>query len=120
MLLQPLLGTLTMQSLTLPVFILCTKIDANAVHTMPFVLRVPEPLALENVSQMTSTVVAYDLRPHHAEARIWPLSHSARYGVPEGRPAASRVEFVVRFVERRVAGGAGVDAGGGVVLIVVA
>jgi len=43
--------------------------------------------------------------------------HGSRNGVEEGRPAAAGLEFLVGFVERRIAGCAGVDAGGGEVLV---
>jgi hypothetical protein len=85
---------------------------------MPLVLGVSEPLALEDVSEVAATVVAHNLRPHHAETGVWSLSDGAGYGIPECWPAASRVELVVCLVERRVAAGALVDAGVGVVLVV--
>lgn len=87
---------------------------------MPLILWIPESLALENMSQMASTVIAHNLGSHHAQARVGFLAYSSWHGVPEGRPSAARVELVVCFVERRVATGAAVDAGGRVVLIVFA
>jgi hypothetical protein len=84
---------------------------------MPVVLGIPKLLALENMPQMASAVIAHNLRPHHAQARIRPLSDRARYGIPEGGPSTTRVELVVCFVERGVAGRAAVDAGGGGVLV---
>ena len=87
---------------------------------MPLVLGISKSLALEDVPQMSTTVVAYDLRPLHSPAVVDSLTHSAWNGVPEGGPAAPRVEFMVGLVEGRVATSAGVDASGGVVLIVFA
>lgn len=98
--------------------ILCAEIDANTVDAMPFILGISKPLALEDVSQMAATVVAYDLRPHHAQAGVRSLTNSVRHGIPKRWPAAARVELVVGFVERCVAGGACVDAGVGVVLVI--
>ena len=46
--------------------ILRAEVDADTVDTMPLVLGVAESLALENVSQVTSAVVANNLGPHHA------------------------------------------------------
>jgi hypothetical protein len=84
---------------------------------MPLVLGVSKALALEDVPKMSAAVVAHNLRPHHAHCAIGPLAHSARHSVPEGGPAAARVEFVVRLVERRLAAAARVDTGVGVVLV---
>lgn len=46
--------------------------------------------------------------------------HRSRDGVEVGRPAAAALELVRGRVERRVAGGAVVGAGGGEVLVVLA
>ena len=69
--------------------ILRGEVDRNAVYTMPLVLWIAKSLALENMSQMTSTVVAYNLRPHHAKTRVRLLSDGARDGIPEGGPSAA-------------------------------
>jgi len=81
------------------------------------ILGVTEPFALEDMSQVTPAVIADDLRPHHAETGVRLLSHRARNGIPERRPPAARVELVVCLVQRRLATGALVDAGVGVVLV---
>ena len=44
--------------------------------------------------------------------------HRARDAIEIGGPSAAGLEFVGRFVQRRVTGGAGVDAVGGHVLVV--
>jgi hypothetical protein len=121
MLLQSLFGmlcALCIQSLAL--LILGTKVDADTVHAMPLILGVAKPLALEDVAQMTSAVVAHNFRPHHAQAGIWSLANSARYCVPKGRPSTARVKLVVRLVERCIAAGARIHARIGVVLVVCA
>ena len=100
--------------------ILRGKVDRNAVYTMPLVLWIAKSLALENMSQVTSTVVAYNLRPHHAKTRVRLLSDGAWHGIPEGGPSAARVELVVCFVQRCVASGARVNARVGIVLVVCA
>lgn len=84
---------------------------------MPLILGVSKSLPFEDVPKMPSAVVAYDLRPHHAQPRIRLLTNSVRERIPERRPSTPRVELVVGFVEGRVAAGAGVDAGVGVVLV---
>jgi hypothetical protein len=66
---------------------------------------------------VTSTIIADNLRPHHAKTRVGLLSDSARYGIPECGPSAARVELVVCFVERRVASSACVDTGVRVVFV---
>jgi hypothetical protein len=107
-----------LQSLTLTLPILRAKIDTDTVHTVPLVLGVPKLLALEDMSQVPSAVIAHNLRAHHAQTAILLLAHGAWHRVPEGGPPAARVEFVVGFVEWRVAPAARVDACVGVVLIV--
>jgi hypothetical protein len=115
MLLQLSFRTPSIQSFRL--LILGAKVDANTVHAMPLVLGVSKALALENMPEMSAAVVAHNLRPHHAHCAIGPLANSARHSVPEGGPAAARVEFVVCLVERCLAAAARVDAGIGVVLV---
>lgn len=84
---------------------------------MPLILRIPEPLPLEDMAQMSSTIITHNLDPHHAQTRIGLLAHSSRNCVPECGPSAARIKFVVGLVEWRVAAGAGVDAGGWVVFV---
>jgi len=84
---------------------------------MSLILWVSEPLALEDMSQVTSTIIADNLCPHHAKTRVGLLSDSARYGIPECGPSAARVELVVCFIERRVASNACIDTGVRVVFV---
>jgi hypothetical protein len=63
--------------------------------------------------KMASAVVAYNLRP----SAIGPLSDSIGESVPEGRPSAAGIEFVICFVEGRVAPCATIDSGFGVVFV---
>lgn len=78
---------------------------------MPLILRIPKPLPLKNMTQMPTAIITHNLRPHHAETAIGFLAYGPRHGVPEGGPSATRVEFVVRFVERCGTACAGVDSG---------
>jgi len=94
-----------------------TEVNRHTVDTVSLILRVTEPLALEDMSQVSPTVIANNLRPHHSKTGVRLLSHSARYGIPERGPPAARVELVVCLVEGRFATGALVDAGVGVVLV---
>jgi hypothetical protein len=80
-------GTPCIQSFRL--LILGAKVDADAVHAVPLVLGVSKALTLENVPKMSATVVAHNLRPHHAHCAIGPLANSTRHGVPEGGPATA-------------------------------
>ena len=110
----------SIQSFTILLLIIWTEIDANAIHTMPLVLRVPKPLALEDVSQVSPAVIAYDLGAHHAQSAVLMPSHGPRDAVEVGGPATPRLEFVVGLVERRAASSARVDAIFRVMLIVLA
>jgi hypothetical protein len=87
---------------------------------MSLVLGVAESLPFEDMSQVATAVVAYNLRPHHSQAGVFALAHGVGNGIPECRPSASRIKLMVRFVERRVAAGAGIHARGRVVLVVFA
>lgn len=116
--LTDLFSTWTIPTLQLPFALLLTKIDTNTIDTMSLILGVPEPLAFEDMSQVSSTVVTHNLRPHHTEAWVRFLSHGTRNRVPESGPSAPRVKLVVRLVERRVAGAAVVDARVRVVFVI--
>jgi hypothetical protein len=100
--------------------VLRAKVNADTVDTMPFVLWVSKLLALENVTQMSTTVIAHNLSAHHAQSPILLLSYSTGNRVPEGGPSTPRLKLVVRFIKWRVAGTAGIDAGVGGVLIIFA
>jgi hypothetical protein len=76
-----------------------------------------ESLSLKNVAQVAAAVGADDFSPHRTKASVLMSSHCARDAVEIRRPAAARVELVSGFVERRIAGSAGVDALLGVVLV---
>lgn len=69
-----------------------------------------EPLALEDMSQMTSAVRAGDFNAGHTEAPVLVPRYRARDTVEIGRPPAARFELVGCFVEGGVAACAGVDA----------
>lgn len=44
-------------------FLILFKTQRHAIHTMPLINRVIEPLAFKHVSQMTPTVGTYNLGP---------------------------------------------------------
>lgn len=85
---------------------------------MPLIRRRRIPLALEHMSQMTPAVGAQDLGALHAERAVGVAGDGARDAVEVGGPAATRFELVGGAVERGGAGGAGVGARGGGVLVV--
>lgn len=87
---------------------------------MSLVRRRRIPLSLEHMSQMPATVTTHDLRPRHSKRPVLMPRHRTRERIEEGGPSTSGLELVVRAVERRVAGGAVVDAGAGHVLVVFA
>ncbi len=70
------------------------------------------------MTQMSSTTTTNNLRPTHAERAIGVPGDGAGDAVEIGGPAAAGFELVRGFVERGVAAGAGVDAGGGHVFVV--
>lgn len=93
------------------------KVDTDTVDTVPFILGISKPLTLEDVSQVPAAVVAYDFCPHHTQAWVRPLPNGVGECVPESWPSAARIEFVVRFVQGRLASGTRVDAGVRIVLV---
>lgn len=112
-------------SLSLPVLLLLRinrlilrpKIQTNTVHTMPFISRGIVALSLEHMAQMAPTITTDDFRPRHPEAPVGMAGHSPWDGVEVRRPAAAGLELVACLVQRRITGGAGVDAGAGHVLV---
>lgn len=85
---------------------------------MPLIRRRSIAFSLEHMAQMPTAITAHDLGATHAKRAIGVASDRSRDSVEECGPAAAGLKFVVGFVEWSVAGGAGVDAGGGVVLVV--
>ncbi len=100
--------------------IFVAEVQRDRVHTMPLIRRCRVPLALEHMPQMPSTVRAHDLRPLHAECAVHVPGHGAWNGVVEGGPSATRLELLLRGVEGRGAGGAGVGARRRSMLVVLA
>ena len=84
---------------------------------MPLVRRRIIPLPLEHMPQVPSTITTHNLRPCHSERAVSMPRHGPRDRVEVRGPPAAGLEFVVGFVERGVAGGAGVDAGVGLVFV---
>lgn len=87
---------------------------------MPLISLPPEPLPLKHMAQVAPTIRTYNLRPQHPQGAVLETLHGAGDGLEIGGPPAARVELLVRRVQRRGAAGAGVDALGRVVLIVLA
>lgn len=100
--------------------VICIKIERDAVDAMPLVGRRVETLPLEDMPQMTSTVLAGDLNPFHAQGAISVTIDRTRNGVEEGGPAAARVELGRGLVEWRVTTCTGVDTVLGIVVAVLA
>lgn len=92
--------------------------QANAVDTMPLISRRRVPLSLEYMPQMPATIATQYLRSRHAESPIRVSRHRAGDTIEICRPSASGLELVRGFVQRSVAGGAGVGARGGHVFVI--
>jgi hypothetical protein len=77
-------------------------------------------LALENVTEMATTVGADNLSTLHTESAVGVSGYSTRDGIEESGPSAARLELVVGLVERSLAAGTNVSTLGGHVLVKVA
>ena len=108
----------SLRSCLFRLFGLVVEVEAHAVDAKALVDWLARFLALEQVAQMAPAVVADDLGALHSGGRIVAPANGIRYGIEEGRPPALGAEFVQGFEERRIAGGAVVDALAGVVLVV--
>ena len=86
--------------------LLLSKLQTNAIHTMPLIRRRGISLALEHMPQMAPTFTAHDLRPRHPKRAIRMPRHSARNAVEIRRPPAAGLELVRRFVEGCIASSA--------------
>jgi hypothetical protein len=69
---------------------------------------------------MTPTIRAYDLGPFHTKRSIGMARNSTGDIIEIRRPATSRLEFVVRFIQRRVTSGASINTGIRHVLVIFA
>ena len=67
---------------------------------MPLIRRRRISLSLEDVSQMSPAVRAYNLRALHAERAIRVPRHCTWDGIEISGPSTAGLEFVCRFVER--------------------
>jgi hypothetical protein len=56
--------------------VILPKLQTDAVHTMSLIRRRRVPFSLEDMSQMTSTITADNLRPHQEDCRSRPASRS--------------------------------------------
>jgi len=93
------------------------KGQGNAIHTMPLIRRPAVALPFKHMTQMAATIRTDNLRPAHAQAPILPPINGTRHTFEEGRPPATAVELARAPVQLRVAAGASVDSGGGVVVV---
>lgn len=90
-------------------WVVLIEFQADTIHTMPLICRGVVSLALEHVSKMSTTVAANNFCPGHSERAVGASRHGAWDVVEVCRPSTARLEFVVCLVERRIAGGAGID-----------
>jgi len=100
--------------------VLIMKLQTDAVDTMSLIGRRRITLSLKNMPQVPATVRADDLSTLHTKCAVCMSRHSARNAVKVRWPAAARLKLVVGLVQRSLAAGAGVDAGCGRMLIVLA
>ena len=98
--------------------IILVELQRDTVDTVPLIGRVVISLALEHMSQMSSTVTANNLRPLHTESAICMPRHRTRDVVKVRWPSTARLELVFRGVKRCIAAYTCVDAFLGVVLVV--
>jgi hypothetical protein len=77
-------------------------------------------LALEDVTEMATTVGADNLSTLHTEGAVSVSGYSTRDSIEESRPAAARLELVVGLVQRSLAASTSVDTLRGHVLVKVA
>ena len=88
---------------------------------MPLIFRrMVVSFALKNMTQVTPTIRAHDLRPHHTERVVRMSSNRAGDVIEVRRPSATRLELLVGCVKGSVAGGTSVDARLSEVLVVFA
>ena len=101
-------------------WIIRIEIQADAVHAMPLIRWSGITFALENVSQMPTTIAAYYFCSLHSKCAICMSRNSAWDVIEICRPTAARLEFVVCFVEWRIATSTRVDACFGHMLVILA
>jgi hypothetical protein len=87
---------------------------------MPLIRWCRVTLSLEDMSQMTATIRANNLRPRHTKCAIGMSRHRAWHCIEESGPSAAGLELVSGFVEGCVAGGAVVGSAAGEVFVVFA
>ena len=66
--------------------IILSKVDTHAIDTMPLISRRSISLSLEHMTQMTSTIRAYNLSPLHSKRLISMSRHSSWNSIEERRP----------------------------------
>ena len=70
------------------------------------------------MTQMASAVTAHDLCPRHPKGAVRVSRHSAWDAIKVCGPSTAGLELVSGFVERGVAGGAGIDTCGGHMFVI--
>jgi hypothetical protein len=98
--------------------ILRCELHADTVDTMSLICRSGISFSLEDVAQMSTTVRAHNFCSFHTECSVSVSGYCARDVIEVCRPSAARLELVGSFVKRGIAGGAGIDASIGHVLVV--
>lgn len=77
---------------------------------MSLIRRGREPLALEDVAQVTTAVGADDLRSRHTKGAVLMAGDGPRDAIKVCWPSTPRLELVVGLVNGSAAPGAGIDA----------
>lgn len=77
---------------------------------MPLICGRIIAFALKHMAQVTTTIRAYDLCALHAQSVIGMACYRSWDVIEVCWPPAARLELLLRRIQRRVAGGAGIDA----------
>lgn len=96
------------------------KTQTDAVHTVTLISGGRISFTLEDMAEMTSTVIADDLGALHAKGIVHMSLHSTGNRIKVSGPATTGLELVIGCVKRRITPGAVVHALGRMVLIVLA
>lgn len=94
--------------------------QTHAIHTVSLIRRRRKPLALKDMTQMTSAVTAHDFRAFHPKRSISVSRHRTGNRIEVGGPTTAGFELMRRLVQRRITAGAAVDTLGGIVRIIFA
>ena len=92
--------------------------QADTVHTMPLIRRCGEPLAFENVSKMTTTVIADNFSPLHAKGVVHVSLDGTGNRIKVSRPSTAWLELVIGCVKWRITASAVVHTLCGIVRVI--